>query len=1438
MHRAAVGGAAPALHFLATGDVEGPTQAWTFPRLHRYALGIAAELAAQGCEGERVLLVHPPGVDFIAALLGCFYAGVTAVPVYPPTPSDLSVTLQRLLAIAQDCGATTILSTAMFAQMASSMAAQVPAFAAFRWFAPNEDSVDLAAPWRPIDIRPERLAFLQYTSGSTGQPKGVIVTHGSLWFNICACEQRYPSQHMVSWLPAYHDMGLIGGILTSLAKGANLTLMPPHEFLRRPSRWLKAVSHARADRTVGPNFGYMLAASKMSDADCEGLDLSCLRHAIVGAEPVAPSMIRAFCKRFEPFGFDPRAFAPAFGLAEGTLLVSTRTGFERPTIRKYDASALSLGKAVESEDGSELVGCGSSIAGQQIVVADPETQGPLADGAVGEILVSGPSVCAGYWNQPHSREQVFTCQVRGQEGGFLRTGDLGFLDRGELFVVGRIKDLIIVRGKNHAATDLEATVESAYPEVLRPGRVVAAPFVRDTEEGEAVVILAELRGQLGLAEMATLAVDIARAVQGGHGVEVDTVCLLEKGVLPRTSSGKLQRRAARDQFVAGKLETRLTKVLGTPHTSSAAAPYYEPTASERARLDRRRLDYRFDLERDIPWAQTDEPGMYLPRTLVEELGIDDTRLRDVAEAQELLQWALALSTCRTFEVLEWGIIQFCRQENDALDGSASIANLCLEEEKHIQAFRRYATALERQHPEWVGDFNAAFAASFEYLKGLFNPESGRRYHLQIWLDALLFEPYSLYLAHTLSTSTELVQPVWARLHALHAREEGHHIVTVGHYARSLALDGALKAEVCQRFVTQLADGFDHILGVAAPLALVRARWPELAVSTFRRGSLPTGFLRVLQTAKQFKILRRVVPALNATSVPADPAPQRPDVVFVLSSERSGSTLLRVMLSAHPQLFSPPELNLLGYSSVRERALDLPVAQQDGLIQAWMELYGESRERARERLAKVCDATSMEVYKGLISQLDGRVLVDKSPVYSRNLAALRRAEAAFGGRVKYIFLTRHPHAVVDSYARIGLHRLRKDAVGEGRDAYALGEMGWTVSNQTVLKFLAEVDASRVCRLRFEELVSNPEPEMQRLLAFLGVPWNGAVLAPYTHGKMVGALDSSALVGDPNFARRTTIDPSLADVWQAISLPRPLGRAAQEVAQQLGYTIETSDTHANADDVSAARAAEIRESTLSLLAGAAKIERQKLDDATLITDLGLGSLERIRLTDALEQALGRPLDAMTLYNYPTVGELIAHFCGQPTQEVGPIDPKRSFGVGFDLESEVVLDPGITAHAPVATGDGVLLTGATGFLGAYLLVELLAEPRTQVVCLVRADAGVDPISRVQANLERYGLWRPAYRERVAAVRGDLAEPQLGLSASSYRRLTSEISSVVHNGAQLRFDLPYGPLHAANVAGTEALLRFATEVTTKRLTYVSTIAVLDALPHRGRSVDEGTRL
>ncbi|MGB1275339.1 MAG: thioester reductase domain-containing protein, partial [Nannocystaceae bacterium] len=436
------------------------------------------------------------------------------------------------------------------------------------------------------------------------------------------------------------------------------------------------------------------------------------------------------------------------------------------------------------------------------------------------------------------------------------------------------------------------------------------------------------------------------------------------------------------------------------------------------------------------------------------------------------------------------------------------------------------------------------------------------------------------------------------------------------------------------------------------------------------------------------------------------------------------------------------------------------------------------------------------------------------------------------------LTRHPHAVVDSYARIGLHRLRKDAVGEGRDAYALGEMGWTVSNQTVLKFLAEVDASRVCRLRFEELVSNPEPEMQRLLEFLGVPWSGAVLAPYTHGKMVDTTDSSALVGDPNFARRTTIDPSLADVWQAVSLPRPLGRAAQEVAQQLGYTIETSDTHANGDGVSDVRAAEIREATLSLLAAAAKIERQKFDDTTPISDLGLGSLQRIRLTDALEQALGRPLDAMTLYNHPTVGELISHFCGQPSLLAAPVDPKRSFGAGFDLESEVVLDPDITAHAPAATGDGILLTGATGFLGAYLLAELVAEPRARVVCLVRADAGVDPMTRVQANLERYGLWRPAYSERVAAVRGDLAEPRLGLAASTYRQLTSEISSIVHNGAQLRFDLPYGPLHAANVAGTEALLRFATEVTTKRLTYVSTIAVLDALPHRGRSVNEDTSL
>lgn len=1418
---------APAVHFLPTGDVEGACESWTFGELHHYAMGIGRELQGRGLAGQRALLIYPPGVDFIAALIGCFYAGVIAVPVYPPTPSDFSLTVQRLVRIARDCDARSIISLPQLAHMAVA----APAFSGLNWHTFIRQDTSASR----LDIAfDQEIAFLQYTSGSTGDPKGVIVGHDNLWFNILACERRYPSRHMVSWLPAYHDMGLIGGILTTLAMGGELTLLPPHAFLQRPSRWMRAVSHARADRTVGPNFGYSLVARKLLPRDVAGLDLSCLRHAIVGAEPVSPRMIREFCQKFAGVGFRPEVFAPAFGLAEGTLLVSSRAAPHQPVVARFDADALTRGEAVTVDaGGSELVGCGTSIDGQQIVIADPETSNTCEDGQVGEILVRGPSVCRGYWGRPESVDEVFACEVSGQTGKFLRTGDLGFLRDDVLFIVGRIKDLIIIRGKNFAATDIEATVEQVCPTSIRPGRVVAAPLNVTGEEK--LLVLVELRN-VGLQQGGDdLVTTIARAVTTDHGIHAHTIVLLRTGGLPRTSSGKLRRTAARDQFVAGDL--REATICSRSH---ADLSYYRPS-TDRVRLDRRPTRYRFDLERDIPWDQLDRPGIYLPDEILAQLGLDTSRYRSDPEAYDVLQWAVALSTCRTFEVLEWGIIEFCRDQQPALGASASIDNLRSEEEKHIRLFRRFASHLEGQRPELVAAFNVAFADSFKFLRGLFDRHAGPRYHLQTWLDALLFEPYSLYLAHTLMTTDQPVQPVWLQVHALHAREESHHVVTVGHFVDHLQLDGRERDDAAQAFVSQLEGGFEHIMGVAAPMRLLAQRYPEYGSDVKpRMGALPKAFVDTLAHAKEFLPLRRALPHLARRT-----SPPRPDVVFVLSSERSGSTLLRVMLSAHGELFSPPELNLLSFQSLEERERELPEVQRDGLIQAWMALYGETRTAALARLDQYADAPIGEVYRDLTEALGDKILIDKSPMYSRDAAALRRAEAMFGERVRYIYLTRHPVSVIDSYARIGLQRLTSDDIHERRDPYELGEMGWTLSNQTVQAFLDNVDPRRVWSLRYEDLVVEPRVEMLGLLEFLGVTFDPAVLDPYGSGKMVEQTGYEALVGDLNFAAHKRIDALLADAWRRVRLPRSLGKAAVEVAESLGYELEgqavVAVDHSSATPGVERRPhtrAQVRAIVIDLLARTADIDRVSLTDDTALSDLGIGSLQRIRLTDVLEQMLTRPLDAMTLYNYPTVGALVDFLSGSDTPPAPPKDPQNSFGAAFDLESEVHLPDVVLPAGPVRTGTRVLLTGATGFLGAYLLRDLLADHQTTVHCLVRAKSPAAAERRVRENLERYGLWHQVDPRRICCEAGDVGRPAFGLPPLRYRQLVQVVTSVVHNAALLRFDQPYAPLKPANVEGTQHIIAFASDSRLKRVHHVSTIAVLDATPHRGGKVYEHTPL
>ncbi len=540
--------------FRNLADGESEESRLTYEELESRARAIAAALASHAAPGDRALLFYSGGLEFIAAFWGCLFAGVVAVPVFP---ARLHRQIPRLLAIAADSEARFVLTTMKIQRQAEDLFKRAPELKKLHWLA--TDDLPAANADAPRDPRAtlETLALLQYTSGSTAAPRGVMVTHGNLLHNLRCLRDVFqfsPESIGVTWLPHYHDMGLIGGLLQPVFAGGEMIVMPPSSFLQRPIRWLAAVTRYRATTMVAPNFAYELCVRKISADQRAPLDLATVKVALCGAEPVRPDTLAQFAKTFGPCGFRQEAFRPAYGLAEATLIVSGHSESGAPFAPAVLAEELQRNRVKPAEEGAAgsrvLVGCGGIAPNLKVSIVDPETLAPCAPHRVGEIWVAGPSVARGYWRKPEETREIFGAHLTSGEGPFLRTGDLGFLDRGKLFVTGRLKDLIIIRGSNHYPQDLEHTVERSH-RALRPA--CGAAFSIEVDGAERLVIVQEVNDRASIPSENVVAA-IRRALTESHEVHPDAVVLIEPRSIPRTSSGKIQRYACREAFLAGTLD--------------------------------------------------------------------------------------------------------------------------------------------------------------------------------------------------------------------------------------------------------------------------------------------------------------------------------------------------------------------------------------------------------------------------------------------------------------------------------------------------------------------------------------------------------------------------------------------------------------------------------------------------------------------------------------------------------------------------------------------------------------------------------------------------------------------------------------------------------------------------------------------------------------------
>jgi amino acid adenylation domain-containing protein/non-ribosomal peptide synthase protein (TIGR01720 family) len=635
-----------AIRFLVDG--ESREDVLTYAQLDQQARRLAEDMSRRAQRGDRALLLLPNGIEYAVAFFACLYAGVIAVPAYPPEPANPQH-LIRLQAMQRDCGPRLLLTDSAHQSLLSNLTGHENAEVVIV----GRERAD-ASDWVPGGVAPEDVAFLQYTSGSTSTPKGVIVSHANLMANeevLRSAMALGAGDVMVSWLPLYHDMGLILGLLAPICFCFPVVLMTPQHFVGRPSRWLKAVSRYRGTVSGAPDFAFQLCVDRIGDDLVGELDLRSWRLAWCGAEPIRLATTEAFAARFGRCGLPSNALYPCYGLAEATLMVSGGLADAGPLSTRFSAEGLARGEAVPGAAGTALMDCGMARPGHEIRIVDPTTLVECAEGRVGEIWVAGPSVAGGYWKNAAATKEIFQARLKGDASSkpHLRTGDLGFLMDGRLFISGRHKDLIIVRGQNLYPQDIEQAVSERVPD-LRKGRIAAFPVM--AEGSEAIGIAAELpRARVRRRDAGEIFRAITDAVASTYQEPVGVILLLKPGTLPRTTSGKLRRSAclalwqdgsldpeavlardgserpaadtpASDQSAQGDVEQRVAaiwqEVFG--HTVRAGEDFFDLggqslTAAQLAA----RLSDAFDLELPIRWVFETRTIAELARRLQEKL---------------------------------------------------------------------------------------------------------------------------------------------------------------------------------------------------------------------------------------------------------------------------------------------------------------------------------------------------------------------------------------------------------------------------------------------------------------------------------------------------------------------------------------------------------------------------------------------------------------------------------------------------------------------------------------------------------------------------------------------------------------------------------------------------------------------------------------------------
>ncbi len=608
----------------------------TYSQLDHRARAIAARLTSLGLAGKRALLMYPPGLDFIESFFGCIYAGVVPVPAYPPRRNR---NLVRINAISLDAQASVALTVKSVSSRSNNAHDDAGGLRKILWVDTDEIPNELADDWIKPKVSGGNLGLIQYTSGSTGSPKGVVLTHQNIMANSAMIMHAFGMTRQkdrgVFWLPTYHDMGLIGGVVMPACFAAEITFLSPVTFLTRPLRWLRAISDYQAAISGGPNFAYRWCTMKIKPEECENLDLSSWKVAFNGAEPVRADVLKEFSRKFEQYGFDHASHYPCYGMAETALIVTGGKSDQEPVIRSFDKDRLMEYKvqpvADDASQARQLVGSGQIIPTENVIIVDPEKRSVQDENEIGEIWINSPSAGQGYWNKPEESVEAFRARLAEDDGNtYVRSGDLGFFHDGELFVTGRLKDMIIIRGVNRYPQDIEATVENC-DERLRSGG--SAAFAVDHWDREHLVVVCEVERRRG-SHWDELLDRIRRSVTADHDLPPDAIVLVRHNSVPKTSSGKVQRHTCRQEFIDGTLKevARWSAWEETEKPQATEALNGHPQRESFNHSDERIVQVVIDRVRQIARERAGE--MDASTNIVTDLGLDSLERMEIARELE------------------------------------------------------------------------------------------------------------------------------------------------------------------------------------------------------------------------------------------------------------------------------------------------------------------------------------------------------------------------------------------------------------------------------------------------------------------------------------------------------------------------------------------------------------------------------------------------------------------------------------------------------------------------------------------------------------------------------------------------------------------------------------------------------------------------------------